>query len=131
MPTAISDMSLSDLERLIAKRRHEIDRLLRKRRKLEAKLDKIDQQIAALGGNGAAVGRRGSRPRNAVSLNEAIASVLEKASKPLGVPEITQKVLATGYRSSSPAFKSIVNQTLIKDKRFKAIARGIYQRSLR
>lgn len=126
MPTAISDLSLSALERLVAKRRHEIDRLLRKRRKLEAKIDKVDEQIAALGGNGGAAGRRGSRPHNAVSLNEAIAGVLERAGKPLGVPEITQKVLATGYRSSSLAFKSIVNQTLIKDKRFKNTARGIY-----
>lgn len=121
-----SDLSLAALERLIAKRRHEIDRLLRRRRKLEGKIDRIDQQIAAMGGNAAAVGRRGSRPRNAVSLIEAIVTVLEKAGKPLGVPEITEKVLATGYRSTSSAFKSIVNQTLIKDKQFKNTARGIY-----
>jgi len=36
-------------------------------------------------------------------------------------------VLAGGYRSTSPQFKAIVNQTLIKEKRFVSAARGIYR----
>ena len=33
----------------------------------------------------------------------------------------------SGYRSNSANFRSIVNQTLIKDKRFGSAGRGVYQ----
>lgn len=127
MRPSTSDMPLVALERLIAKRRHEIDRLLRKRRKLESRLQTVNDQITALGGAASRAGGPGSRPRNGVSLIEAIASVLEKAGGPLGIAAITQKVLATGYRSTSENFRGIVNQTLLKEKRFKNAGRGVYQ----
>src|SRR3954470_281460 len=37
-----------------------------------------------------------------------------------------RRLLASGYVSSSANFRGIVNQTLIKDKRFRRVARGVY-----
>lgn len=124
MPTSVADLSIDSLERLLLKRRRDLARLLKKRQKVERKLAVIDEQIAGLGGSGAV---RGTRARNEVSLVEAITNVLAKASSAMKVGDITDKVLATGYRSSSPNFKSIVNQTLIKEKKFKSAGRGLYQ----
>lgn len=128
MPASVAELSIESLERLIAKRRRDLARLLKKRQKVERKLAVIDEQIASLGGSGAV---RGSRARNEVSLVEAITGVLEKAGGAMKVGDITYKVLATGYRSTSPNFKSIVNQTLIKEKKFKNAARGLYHLAVR
>ena len=43
------------------------------------------------------------------------------------VGDIMDKVLATGYKSKSANFRGIVNQTLIKDKRFAQVERGVYE----
>jgi hypothetical protein len=69
----------------------------------------------------------GRRARNAQSLLDAIEGVLRSAGKPMKVAEIMEGVLATGYRSSSDNFRGIINQTLIKDKRFGSVERGVYE----
>lgn len=125
MPASVADLSISSLERLIAKRRRDLARLLKRRQKVERKLAVIDEQIASMGGSG--TGAKGYRARNDVSLVEAITGVLEKVGGAMKVGDITDKVLTTGYRSTSPNFKSIVNQTLIKEKMFKSAGRGLYQ----
>jgi len=58
-------------------------------------------------------------------LGDAIEAVL-KSGKAMRVPDIAEAVQANGYKSSSPKFTAIVNQALIKDKRFHATERGIY-----
>jgi ribosomal protein L19E len=40
-------------------------------------------------------------------------------------------VLAAGYRSNSGNFRGIVNQALIKDKRFTSAGRGLYEMNAR
>src|SRR4051812_9612643 len=104
-------MSLSDLERMIDNRRLELRKLERLRTNYRRKLDAIERRIAAIGGNGRGGGRRA---RNEVSLPEAILTVLTRASSPLGVGVIAEKVQAAGYRSGSANFRGIVNQALIK-----------------
>jgi hypothetical protein len=85
----------------------------------------VKEQIRALGGVSA--GGKAVRARNAVSLVTAIEQVLSKARRPMRVGEVTEKVLASGYRSTSPQFRAIVNQTLIKEKRFVSVDRGVYR----
>jgi hypothetical protein len=131
---AAGTWSIVQLEQLLAGRRSALQKLERKRNKVARQLDAIDAQIRELGGpvrggrNGAA-GRvgGGGRVRNAKSLNDTIESVLAKHGKPMRVGDIADAVKATGYRSNSANFRSIVNQTLIKDKRFTAADRGLYQ----
>jgi hypothetical protein len=131
------DFSLAQLERLVKTRRTEMIRLTRQRDRLQKRLDGLNDRIseiaggAGFGGNGGrsvgSGGGGGGRARNDVSLQDAIHQVLSKASAPMGVGDIMDKVRAAGYRSNSANFRGIVNQTLIKDKRFTSAARGVYQ----
>ena len=78
--------------------------------------------LIARGVNEVEVARRYVAPR----LNElrppAGLSGFEK-----GVARIAEAVQRGGYRSNSANFRAIVNQTLIKDKRFGSAGRGMYQ----
>lgn len=121
---AAADLSLAQLEQILGDRRKQISKLERERTKLMKKLDALDDQLRELGGNGRA---RGGRVRNEVSLNEAMAQVLRDAGQAMRVADIVEAVLATGYKTNSANFRGIVNQQLIKDKRFTSAARGLYQ----
>jgi hypothetical protein len=126
-------LSIADLERVIATRRAEINKLVRQRSELQKKINGLDRKIERLGGgsvNGSRRGGRvsaGGRVLNEHSLNDTIETVLRGNGKPMKVAEIMDGVLATGYRSSSENFRGIINQTLIKDKRFGQASRGVYE----
>jgi hypothetical protein len=61
-------------------------------------------------------------------LNDSIEGLLRKKGDAMSVGDIVSGVLAAGYNSKSANFRGIVNQALIKDKRFvKAGSRGLYQ----
>ena len=121
MPRGIrAALSIAELERLLNSQRSAINRLMKKRTVVQRKLDVIDREIGKLGGSGAVGGR------NEVSLPAAMEAALQKKGT-LKVGEIVDAVLASGYRSKSANFRGIVNQTLIKDKRFVSTGRGIYQ----
>jgi hypothetical protein len=123
-PKQTDALSIADLKRLISERKGRMKDLKKQRNKILKQLTKIEKQIEIAGGE--VGGRRGgTRPKNSVSLVDAIAEVL-KSGKPMRVPEIAKAVQDNGYKSTSPKFTSIVNQALIKDKRFGAVERGIY-----
>jgi len=133
-PAANSSISLVQLEKLLSSRRKDLARLNKSRAKLVKKLAAIDSEIYAISGgapSGAGAGgpRRGpgSRVKNATSLQDLLVSILQKAGGPLGVGEITSKALASGYKTNSANFRGIVNQTLIKDKRFVSPERSFYK----
>ncbi len=122
-------LSVSQLEQLLTRRKSEINGLLKDRTSLQKKLDAIDERLRNLGGSGGG-GRGGpgrSRARNDRSLVEVMEEVLGKVGKAMRVSEIADLVQETGYRSTSDNFRSIVNQMLIKDKRFNSPSRGVYQ----
>jgi hypothetical protein len=118
---------------MLNKCRSERQKLEKERGKVLRKLDSLDSRIGALGGNGG--GRRGrgagsgggTRVRNEKSLTEMIEGVLGKSAKPMKVGDIADAVQKGGYRTNSANFRGIVNQTLIKDKRFGSAGRGLYQ----
>jgi hypothetical protein len=117
--------SIVQLEKLLAARRTKLASMLKRRAAIERSLRSLDEEIRAIGGGTA--GLRAVRARNEVSLITAIERVLESAGKPLRVGEILDGVLESGYRSTSPNFRAIVNQTLIKEKQFVATQRGMYK----
>jgi hypothetical protein len=129
-------LSIPDLERMLEERRSAVAQLQKKRDDLQAKVAELDLAIAAAGGSvrGAAApvakARRGRPPgggraKNAASLGDSIAAVMQGKGT-MAVGEILDAVLASGYRSTSENFRGIVNQTLIKDGRFKGESRGNY-----
>ena len=125
---AAAGLTISQLQALLNGRRSELAKLQKQRQKIARKLAQLDSRIASLGGGrGGRNGGGGSRVRNEKSLNDMIAGVLGKSGKAMGVGDIESAVRAGGYRSNSANFRGIVNQTLIKDKRFTSAGRGLYQ----
>jgi len=124
----VNGLSIDELERMLQSRRSLVQKLERQRSKVVRKLDALDDRIRQLGGSAGRSGRSGGgRARNDQSLLEVIESVLKSSGKPMKVGEIADAVQSKGYRSNSANFRGIVNQTLIKDKRFNAPSRGLYQ----
>ena len=124
-------MSIAQLEQLLAGRRQELSAKQREHSRLLARLQELEADIRRLGGSAGRRGRGGgagggTRARNAKSLIETLEDVL-KGGKPMKVGDIADAAQKSGYRSNSANFRSIVNQTLIKDKRFGSAGRGVYQ----
>ena len=99
----------------------------------------LDRQIKKLGGvSGWRGGRKAKlgvvvvktgrrrRAKNAMSLSAMIEGILS-GSAPQSVSDIAAAAKAAGYKSKSSQFRNIVNQVLIKDKRFTSTGRGMYQ----
>ena len=128
--------SIAQLEQMLNKCRSERQKLERERTKVAKRLGQLDARIHSLGGgNGRGRGTAGGggragggRVRNDKSLTEMIESVLGRSGgKPMKVGDIADAVQSGGYRTNSANFRGIVNQTLIKDKRFTSAGRGLYQ----
>lgn len=131
MPRATTEITIGELERMLATRKKRLAELMRKRAPIQSRLDRIDAQIAQINGNASrgAAATGGNRSRNAMSLVATITQVLKKSRKPMSVGDILEEVLRTGYRSSSGSFRSLLNQTLVKEKQFASAGRGIYKLS--
>jgi hypothetical protein len=130
MPRLPQYLSVAELQRILGRRRAEITSLTQERSRLQRQLGVIDNKIRDLAGTStiAFATNRGGRARNATSLIETLSQVMGETGKPMTVSEILQGVLDSGYRSTSPKFRGIVNMTLVKErKRFANAGRGVYE----
>jgi septal ring factor EnvC (AmiA/AmiB activator) len=116
-------VSIEDLQSEIRRRERQLRTLERRREKLLEQLAMIDEEISAAGGAIAQTEGR-KRPRNEQNLADALVELLRDQT--LNVTRIAEEVQRAGYRTTSPNFRTIVNQTLIKDKRFERVGRGMY-----
>ena len=124
----LSTMSIADL-------RQEIERRQKLLPKLIAQRDALNREIAALQGvETAKVGKpvkpkgpdkpgRRRQAKNTIGLADALALFM-KGKKKVTVGEAMEGVMAAGYRSNARDFRSVVNNMLLKDKRFRNVARG-------
>lgn len=130
--TAMAGLTITKLESLLNQQRSRKKELMRERLRIMNQLEKVDRQIASLdGGSGGGGGGGGTsssgRARNEKSLVATLEEVLEKSPKGMGVSDILAAVQSAGYKSSSPNFRGIINQTLIKErKKFASVSRGVY-----
>ncbi len=127
----LSGVSIETLQAEISRRRAGLGALERKRKTLLSRLAKVEAKIVAHGGTadraaGVRVGRRGARRRaqNDMSLAASLKKVL--TGKTMGVSEVAEAVQRAGYKTTSPNFRTIVNQTLIKGNGFRKVKRGKY-----
>ncbi|MFG0258950.1 MAG: hypothetical protein ACF8LK_01250 [Phycisphaerales bacterium JB041] len=138
--------SAGELQAELQRRSRDLATLESKRDELLSKVESIEAEIAAINGalgvsTAAPRGRRtsgrrsaaavrvtrmpgGRRPRNDSSLEVALANTLK--GKTMGVSEVAAAVQEAGYKTTSPNFRTIVNQTLIKSDLIKKIGRGQY-----
>ena len=126
---ALKNMSVAELQREISRRQRSVVTLQRRRAKLARQLASLDAQIASSGGSArggwsraAGVGR--TRAKNESSLLDALAKLLK--GRTMSVTEAAEAVQRAGYKTVSPNFRTIVNQTLLKKKFFKRVGRGQY-----
>ena len=148
----LSSVSTAELQAEIQRRE---DELLTRRQELSDELEAVEAEMAELGGldvtgrNGSATrtmprrsrggkqprsgGRAAAssarsgrkRPRNEMNLVEALHELLR--GRTMSVTETASAVQKAGYRTTSPNFRTIVNQTLInRPELFKRVARGKY-----
>ena len=121
MPLEMKELSVSALERMLSRRRTQLERLTRRRESLQRQIEKVDRQIGQIGGrNGSDLGvhkkvRR--RPRNSKPLTEVVVEVLKKHKAGLALGQLSDKVLATGYKSHSGDFKNVVYQCLYNNRK--------------
>lgn len=102
--------------------------------KAQAGLKALDGAIAALAGSAAtrkaAPKKRGPQKRTAGKAPAGgLAGVLVKllgGKAGVSVGDATKLVLASGYKTKSSQFQTIVNQTLLRDPRFVKVDRGVY-----
>lgn len=146
-PSALSVVSTTDLQRELSRRQSALDGLMRRRDELSDALAELESEIQRYGGtgrrgrgrprgvgmrrgpgrppgSGKRRGRRG-RGRNAANLVQSLRSVLN--GKTMSVTEVSDAVRKAGYKTSSPNFRTIVNQALLANPDvFKKVARGQY-----
>ena len=110
----------------LRRRTRMLGKLQKKRATLAAKLAKLDREIVAAGGMPRAGGGGGGRgrARNSQSLVEALAVLLK--DKTMNVTDAAEAVQRAGYQTSSPNFRTMVNQALLKKDVFKRVGRGQY-----
>ncbi len=122
---SLAGLSVGDLQRELRRRERGVGTLVRKRERLLTKIAGLEEKIREHGGSargGGIVGRK--RPKNEMNLVDALAKVLE--SKTMSVTEVSEAVQRAGYQTTSPSFRTIVNQTLINSGKFKRVERGRY-----
>lgn len=120
----LSRISVEELNRELRRRHGQAGRLVSKRDKLAARLAALDDEIAGLGVTFHGGGVRRTRPRNELTLVDALAKVLD--GKTMSVTDVAGAVQAAGYHTTSPSFRTIVNQALIASGKFKRVGRGQY-----
>lgn len=106
--------------------------LIKKRDKLARQLADVEAELSVLGATGSLRGSAPSggprkRARNKVSLTDALAQAMEVRAV-VSPAEAAELVKENGYKSTSQHFGMMVSNALTKDKRFKRVSRGQYER---
>jgi len=117
----LEQLSMRQIEAQLEARRRGVVKLERKRERLQNQIAEIEAELASLVGRAPS---NGKRPGNESNLGDALAGVL--SGKQMSVTEAEKAVRDAGYMTTAQNFRTIVNQKLISDKRFKKVQRGVY-----
>ncbi|HZM00587.1 MAG TPA: hypothetical protein VFD43_10085 [Planctomycetota bacterium] len=135
----LAAVSTELLRRELERRQRGVAALFERRDSLRQEIARLDAAIAELADEtprrerGRRDGGRKAarlalpRPRNTLSLSDAIAAEVE-AGQTVSPTDAARRVLASGYRTTARKFTMVVANALSKDKRFKRLARGKYER---
>lgn len=134
----LESLSIEELQRELDRRQGELKRMVSRRDRLSRQLAELDAQIRALGGDGGPARGEARRPagharpkrtrsKNEITLSDAIALAVEVRAT-VTPTEVAQLVQANGYQSTSKNFAMMVANALAKDKRFRRLSRGQYER---
>ena len=128
----LSTMSIADLRQEIGRRQKLLPKLIAQRDALSREITEL-QSLATPEARKAAKPeaapkktRRRHRAKNKVGLADALAGFLKGKAK-VTIGEAMEGVLAAGYKTKSSDFRSVVNNMLLTDKRFKKVSRGEFR----
>jgi chromosome segregation ATPase len=109
-----AEPTLGELEQLLERKKRRLSTLHRKRDQIERRLQTVQAKISRIQGapERARAVKSASRPKNERTLKDVVTELLGKSKKGLGLHELSEKVLATGYKTSSTNFKNTLYQTL-------------------
>lgn len=110
-----NDLSIAQLERLLDKKKLLLDGLQRKRERLQQELAGVETRIAQIVAPPPVEPpprKSQPRPRNDRKLRDIVTELLKANKKGLHLNDITDRVLATGYKVSSANFSNTVYQCL-------------------
>jgi hypothetical protein len=126
MAATLNRLSISELQAEIRRRERSTAKLVRRHARYVAKAKDLESEIYKLGGSlsGRVGGGTGTRPKNEMTLVEALARVLK--GKTLSVTDAAAAVQVAGYKTNSNNFRTQVNIALIKSGLFKRVGRGEY-----
>jgi hypothetical protein len=120
----MTGITVADLEAELGRRRKNLTKLEARYARLQKELADLGEEITTLGGSVHGPGGRRRRARNAQTLVAALEGVLD--GKTMSVTDAAEAVQQAGYVTTSPSFRTIVNQTLINSGKFKRVGRGQY-----
>jgi len=136
--------SIVAIRKELAAKERQLEKLQARRGAVAAKLEAVDRQIHALGGEvPARVGRPRKKPAVRVArapraprargarvgkpLTEFIKEVLAKAPAGMKAKSVTAAVLKAGYPTKDRNFGQTVAKTLAKNPAFRRVRRGVYK----
>ena len=112
-----ADLSIAQLEALLAEKKGRVSALAHKRRALQAELNSIDKELNSLQEKASTAGRRKQntrdnrkRQKNSEPLAAVINRILEKKSGGLRLDDLTAQVISSGYKSNAKNFTNVVYQ---------------------
>ena len=129
---ALNSLTTAELKKELARRKKDARQLQDRRTRLLKQLAEIDEKLAFLDTGEIAGARKGRtaprrRARNDIRLPDAIAAAMEVRAV-VTPKEAAELVRANGFKTTSKNFNMMVSNALAKDKRFKRIGRGQYER---
>jgi len=109
-----TEWTVNELERLLAKKKLLLASLHRKRDHIEQRLQVVRGKISRIQGlpERPPPGKGVSRAKNERSLKDVVTELLGKNKQGLTLHDLSEKVLATGYKTTSTNFKNTLYQTL-------------------
>ena len=125
--------TIAALERALQAKKSQLAGLKAERRALRKQVTAVDKQIETLLGAKGPAAAAGAAPkerrgrRRGTSLIQSVVQVLAKSKAPLGVKEISARVLASGYKTKSKNVHTLIWAQIYKDDRIVRPERGKFQ----
>ncbi len=124
MARSLDRLSIAELNAELRRRQRSTGTLQRRYERTMAKASRLRAQIEELGGSVGGTGGGWTRPKNDMTLVEALAAALK--GKTMSVTDVAETVQQQGYRTNSNNFRTQVNIALINSGEFKRVGRGEY-----
>lgn len=117
MAGSSNELTVTELERILAKRKKELEELLLRRDQLQQELAELDRHISELQGEKpldrpVSSSRTLARGRNPVSLRQTVISLLEDCKEGYTLADLSDKIIESGYQTSSKNFRNVLYQCL-------------------